>query len=276
MRITKIIKHGDSIALLILAIITTILGSIGYIPASYLLTIILSLLTLMAFSYLRQVLRIEQVYTLIKGVNSEFSVLRSSIGFEHTQSSDENWRKAVMILNPVEKGYVVYDTSSYCNIEKYEDCIIKGAKEGALFTRLVCFTSEKNDEMKDWFLTMISSKYDKSGKYEELRKAMKIGNANVWHYPFELSSDYLITERNGDPQGAIIGFCTTEDIKKRFAYSAGIYITSKEACKNLIELYNMLLSRAKEHPAEQENKKPEERCFCYDYYNQKARRLFPE
>jgi hypothetical protein len=140
---------------------------------------------------------------------------------------------------------------------------------------LTCFAPGKNEEMRNWFLTLMDSQFDKSNQYSKLREAMKKGCVNVWHYPLEMATDYLIVEKNGKPDSAIIGFCTGEDVKRHLVYNAGIYLANKEACEDLVELYGLLVLKAKEHLLEQENKSPNERCICYNFLDRKTKTLLP-
>ncbi len=261
--IQTIIGNLDAIVLIIATAIALILEYTGVVPKEQIFTVILLLLCLIAIHAVRRSFKIEEIGRRVETIEGGIAEVKSSIGFMHTTSSEENWRIATGLAKFLKKESNGYDTSSYPNKEEFENEVLNGIKRWAIYRRLVCFSSEKNEYMRNWFLSQVCAKNDKSGRYQILRDALRDGRAMILHYPMELDTDYFIIEEGHDPKAGIIGFCTGEDVKKALVYSAGIRVENKGAIKDLIELFtNVLWEKAKEHLREQQKLPLGDRCIC--------------
>lgn len=257
----KVLFAYSDLAILLFAALTAIGFSIfERLQQEHLFQIIASLLALIGVSLLRARLRFDSLSEQLGTLNQQIK-----LGLDYLGTSLSIWKAAVSLLRPMTEGCTAYDTSSYPNEADYESALVKAVKNGGTFKRIFCFSST-NLSMQSFFEELMNRRHDPESNHSAHRSAIESGSITILHYPHELTSDFLLVEKDRTPQGAVVGFHTDRHDVAQQIYSWGFSVDHPDACRDLRELIsNVILEGAYEHLAEELEKAENERCCCCKY-----------
>ena len=216
-----LLDNFASIATIITGIIVIVGQLIGLMRSQVLVNaVIISLLCLFALSEIIQ--RTRKLERIENGIEE---LLKARDG-TFTRDIDYGWSKAISMIESVEKGGCIYDTTSIENPSEYEEIIERKASEGIQITRILCGVNlpEKLHE------------YIKPP--EKYIKCISKDSFLVYQLPYSLPVDILVTEQGNSIQ-AIIGLRTALIDKKH--YSSAFFITNQEFSHEILNVYKSVL-----------------------------------